>query len=66
MGPMQATLSLLGAAMLIFVGVAAVLAVIILILYEAHWIVRLGQQLARTISLADEPGSGPEPDGDRR
>jgi len=58
---MNATLSLLGTAMLILVGVSVVLAVIILILYEARWIVRLGKQLSRSISVADEAGVGSEP-----
>jgi Na+-transporting methylmalonyl-CoA/oxaloacetate decarboxylase gamma subunit len=58
---MNATLSLLGTVMLILVGVAVVLAVLILILYEARWIVRLGKQLSRSISAADEAGAGSEP-----
>jgi hypothetical protein len=66
MGSMQATLSLPGAAMLLFVGVAAVLAVVMLILWEARWIVRLGQRLVHTITLADQAGRKPEPEDDRR
>ena len=58
---MNVTLSLLGTAMLILVGVAVVLAVLILILYEARWIVRLGKQLSRSMSLADEVAVGREP-----
>jgi Na+-transporting methylmalonyl-CoA/oxaloacetate decarboxylase gamma subunit len=58
---MNATLSLLGAVMLILVGLAVVLAVIILILYEARWIVRLGKQLSRSISVANGAGVGSEP-----
>jgi Na+-transporting methylmalonyl-CoA/oxaloacetate decarboxylase gamma subunit len=58
---MNATLSLLGTAMLILIGVAFVLAVLILILYEARWVVRLGKQLSRSISVADEAGVGSEP-----
>jgi Na+-transporting methylmalonyl-CoA/oxaloacetate decarboxylase gamma subunit len=58
---MNATLSLLSTAMLILVGVAFVLAVLILILYEARWIVRLGKQLSRSISMADQAGVGSEP-----
>lgn len=58
---MNVTLSLLGIAMLILVGVAFVLAVLILILYEARWIVRLGKQLSRSISVVDEVGVGAEP-----
>jgi len=58
---MNATLSLLGTAMLILIGVAFVLAVLILILYEARWIVRLSRQLSRLISVADEAGVGSEP-----
>lgn len=57
---MDATLSILGTAMLILMGVAVVLAVIILILYEARWIVRLGKQLSRSVSMADEVGGGSE------
>jgi Na+-transporting methylmalonyl-CoA/oxaloacetate decarboxylase gamma subunit len=55
-GPMNATLSLLGTAMLILIGVAVVLAVIILILYEARWIVRLGKQLFRSTPAAEQIG----------
>jgi Na+-transporting methylmalonyl-CoA/oxaloacetate decarboxylase gamma subunit len=58
---MNATLSLLGTAMLILIGVAFVLAVLILILYEARWVVRLGKQLSRSISVADEARMGSEP-----
>jgi Na+-transporting methylmalonyl-CoA/oxaloacetate decarboxylase gamma subunit len=61
---MNATVSLLGTAMLILIGVAVVLAVIILILYEARWIVRLGKQLSRSISVADESGVGSKPTQD--
>lgn len=45
---MSTTLSLLGAAMLVLIGVAVVLAVVILILHEARWIVRLGKEFARS------------------
>jgi Na+-transporting methylmalonyl-CoA/oxaloacetate decarboxylase gamma subunit len=62
---MNATLSLLGTAMLILLGVAVVLAVIILILYEARWIVRLGKQLSRSISVADQADTASEPMQDR-
>ena len=55
---MNATLSLLGTAMLILIGVAVVLAIIILILYEARWIIRLGKQLSHSVSIADEVGVG--------
>jgi Na+-transporting methylmalonyl-CoA/oxaloacetate decarboxylase gamma subunit len=58
---MNATMSLLGTVMLILVGLAVVLAVIILILYEARWIIRLGRQLSRSISVANEIGPGSEP-----
>ena len=58
---MNATLSLLGTAMLILIGVAFVLAVLILILYEARCVIRLGKQLTRSISVADEAGAGSEP-----
>ena len=52
---MDAALSFLGAAMLILVGVVVVLATVILILYEACWIVRLARQLTRAVATA-EPG----------
>jgi hypothetical protein len=58
---MNATLSLLGTAMLILIGVAVVLAVFILILYEARWIVRLGHELSRSISVAGQASAGSEP-----
>ena len=54
---MNATLSLLGTAMLILLGVAVVLAVIIL--------VRLGKQLSRSISVADQADTASEPMQDR-
>lgn len=56
---MNAALSLLGAALLILIGVAFVLAVVILILYEARWAVRLGKQFS--CSTADEASVGAEP-----
>jgi Na+-transporting methylmalonyl-CoA/oxaloacetate decarboxylase gamma subunit len=58
---MNATLSLLGTVMLILIGLAVVLAVIILILYEARWIVRLGRQLLRSTSAADQASTTAEP-----
>jgi Na+-transporting methylmalonyl-CoA/oxaloacetate decarboxylase gamma subunit len=58
---MNGTLSLLGTAMLILIGVAVVLAVIILILYEARWIVRLGKQLSRSLCVTNESSGGSEP-----
>ena len=58
---MDDTLSFLGTAMLMLLGVAVVLAVMILILYEARLIVRLGRQLSRSLSVADEAGMGSEP-----
>ncbi len=57
---MDAALSFLGAAMLILVGVVVVLATVILILYEACWIVRLGQQLARAAATAEPASPGGE------
>jgi hypothetical protein len=51
---MNASLSLLGAVMLILIGLAVVLAVVILILYEARWILILGRQLLRSTSAADQ------------
>ena len=56
---MHAAWSFLGAAMLILVGVVVVLATVILILYEACWILRLGQQLTRA-ATADPNGGGGE------
>ena len=57
---MHAALAFLGAAMLILVGVVVVLATVILILYEACWIVRLGQQLSRAAATAEPGGRGGE------
>jgi hypothetical protein len=57
---MHAALSFLGAAMLILVGVVVVLATVILILYEACWIVRLGQQLTRGAATVEPSGRGGE------
>ena len=57
---MHAALAFLGAAMLILVGVVVVLATLILILYEACWIVRLGQQLSRAAAMAEPGGRGGE------
>jgi hypothetical protein len=57
---MHAALSFLGTAMLILVGVAVVLATVILILLEACWIVRLGRQLTRAVATADTAGRGGE------
>lgn len=59
-GPMNATIALLGTVMLLLVGLAAVLAVVILILYEARWIVRLGRQLTRAAAVVDPAGRGAE------
>lgn len=56
---MDITLSLLGATLLILIGVAVVLAVVILILQEARWIVRLGRELARSTVAAGPPGGSP-------
>jgi hypothetical protein len=56
---MHAALSFLGAAMLILVGVVVVLATVILILYEACWIVRLGHRLTRA-AAAESAGRGGE------
>jgi Na+-transporting methylmalonyl-CoA/oxaloacetate decarboxylase gamma subunit len=64
---MHAALSFLGAAMLILVGVAVVLATVILILFEACWIVRLGRRLTRAAATVDAAGrageGGPEEGG---
>ena len=57
---MHAALSFLGAAMLILVGLVVVLATVILILYEACWIVRLGQRLSRAAATAEPGGRGGE------
>ena len=58
-GPMDATLSLLGALSLILGGVVFVLAAVILILLEARWILRLGRQLVGGL----EERSGPAGEG---
>ena len=55
---MDATLSLLGAVSLVLAGVVVVLGAVILILYEARWILRLGRQL--TDGLAERPGPAGE------
>ena len=63
---MHAALSFLGAAMLILVGVVVVLATVILILYEACWIVRLGHRLTRaaaTVEPAGRRGEGGQKEG---
>lgn len=52
--------SLLGAAMLILAGIVVVLATVILILYEACWIVRLGRQLTRSAVTAEPAGRARE------
>jgi hypothetical protein len=57
---MNGILSLLGTAMLMLVSVAAVLAVIILVLYEACWIVRLGGQLHQSARIPNQPCVGSE------
>jgi hypothetical protein len=59
-GPMHAALSFLGAAMLILIGVVVVLATVILILYEACLIVRLGRQLTRSAAMVESAGHGGE------
>jgi hypothetical protein len=53
---MDASLSLIGAVMLILIGLAVVLAVVILILYEARWILMLGKQLFRSTPAAEQIG----------
>ena len=55
---MHAALSFLGAAMLVLVGVVVVLATVILILYEACWIVRLGHRLTRAVATVEPAGRG--------
>jgi hypothetical protein len=57
-GPMDATLSLLGALSLILGAVVFVLAAVILILFEARWILRLGRQLSN--GLAERSGPAGE------
>lgn len=57
---MHAALSFLGAALLLLVGVVVVLATVILILYEARWIMRLGQQLLRASTAAESAGGRSE------
>jgi hypothetical protein len=51
-------LSLLGAVSLVLAGVVVVLGAVILILYEARWILRLGRQL--TDGLTERPGPAGE------
>jgi hypothetical protein len=63
-GPMHAALSFLGAAMLILIGVVVVLATIILILYEACLIVRLGRRLTRGAATVESAGPGGEGSSD--
>ena len=63
---MNTALSLLGAAMLILIGVAVVLAVVIIILHEARWIVRLGRELARSTAAAGPSGGDPSSVSDQR
>ena len=53
---MHAALSILGAALLLLVGVVVVLATVILILYEACWILRLGHRLTRAFTADRRPG----------
>jgi Na+-transporting methylmalonyl-CoA/oxaloacetate decarboxylase gamma subunit len=60
-GPMNAALSLLGAALLILIGLAVVLAVVILILYEASWILRLSGQLSRSTAAAEQACAASKP-----
>ena len=62
---MHAALSFLGAAMLILVGLVVVLATVILILYEACWIVRLGHRLTRAVAveLTGRGGEGAREEG---
>jgi Na+-transporting methylmalonyl-CoA/oxaloacetate decarboxylase gamma subunit len=55
---MNASLSLIGAVMLILIGLAVVLAVVILILYEARWILILGKQLFRSTPTTEQIGQG--------
>jgi hypothetical protein len=57
---MQTALSFLGAAMLVLVGIVVVLASVILILYEACWIVRLGRRLTGSAAAAEPGGRGGE------
>jgi hypothetical protein len=62
---LNTTLSLLGAMMLILIGVAVVLAIVILILQEARWIVRLSRELARSTAAAGPSGGVPSSVSDR-
>ena len=63
---MKTALSLLGATMLILIGVAVVLAVTILILHEARWIVRLGRELVRSTAAADPSSADASSVSDQR
>jgi hypothetical protein len=60
---MNATLSFLGTVMLILVAVAVLLALVILVLFEARWIVHLGTRLrsARTDELRESDSEASSP-----
>jgi hypothetical protein len=58
---MNAILSLLGATVLLLISMAAVLGIIILVLYEAQLIVRLGGRLYKSARLTHDPRVGSEP-----
>ena len=62
-GPMDATLSLLGAVSLVLAGVVVVLAAVILILYEARWILRLVRQLMGGLEQAGSVGEAAQDNG---
>jgi Na+-transporting methylmalonyl-CoA/oxaloacetate decarboxylase gamma subunit len=65
-GSMNAALALLGKAMLILFGLAVVLAVVILILYEARCIIRLSKQISRSTWMADQASGGSPQIRDKR
>jgi hypothetical protein len=52
---MNAVLTVLGMAMLILASAAALLAIVLLVLYEALWVIRLGGKLYRSARIADRP-----------
>lgn len=58
---MNAILSVLGAAMLVLVSIAAILAIVILVLYEARWIIRISGQLGQSGSMGDQLRGTSEP-----
>jgi hypothetical protein len=63
---MNTLLSFLGTATLILIGLAVVLGVVLLILYEACWIVRLSARLSRSTAMAAQTCARSHPVPDER